>query len=592
MSTQNTRKAAAVPNKSTAYMMKRLVGNYLKPYLGLMKLAIVFMLIVAAMTAALAWLMQPVMDDVLGGDNVHLIMPFGFAIFLTFALRGIAAYVSSLIMAKVGHSIVADIQKDLFAHFLRLDLSFFHANPSGQLISRVVNDVNVVRAAVTDTLTGVGRSALTLVFLIGVMFYQDWKLAIAAFVIFPFAAGAVVFIGRRLRKVSRNIQHEFGNLTDRLSQIFQGVRQVQAYGMERAEVMRANTVIERVKSFNIKSIQVGNLSTPINELLIGIVAGAIIAYGGYQIHAGEMTTGQLVAFLTAFTMAYEPMKKLAKLNNSIQMGMGAAERIFTMLDVKPAIKDRRGSKPFTSRKPSITFSDVEFAYADTESKALNGISFVANAGKVTALVGPSGGGKSTIINLIPRFYEAQSGVIRIGRTPVDQLKLASLREHISLVSQDITIFDDTIATNIAYGRPDASREEIIEAARKAAADEFIQGFPNGYETQVGEDGVKLSGGQRQRIAIARALLRDAPILLLDEATSALDNESEKAVQEALEVLEKGRTTVVIAHRLSTVQNADQIIVLDEGTIAERGTHDELMKKKGLYKKMYQAGLKD
>lgn len=589
---QKITKSAASSNNSTSYMMKRLIRSYLIPYLGLMKLAVIFMLLVASTTAMLAWLMQPVIDDVFGGDKPHMIVPFGLTVFATFFVRGIATYISSLIMAKIGHSIVADIQKDLFAHFLKMDLAFFHANPSGQLISRVVNDVHVVRSAVTDALTGVGRSSLTLIFLVGVMFYQDWKLAIAGFIIFPFAAGAVVYIGKRLRTVSRSIQQEFGNLTDRLSQIFQGVRQVQAYGMENAESERANDVIDRVKRFNVKSIQIGNLSTPINEALIGIVASGIIIYGGFQIYAGNMTAGQLVAFLTAFTMAYEPMKKLAKLNNSIQMGMGAAERVFAMLDTKPSIKNKRGAKDLTARKPTIHFQDVEFAYENAQVKALRNVSFSAKAGKVTALVGPSGGGKSTIINLIPRFYDVTNGAVKIGKQDVKQIKLESLRGKISLVSQDITIFDDTIATNIAYGRIDATREEIIEAAKLAAADDFISAFPDGYETEVGEDGVKLSGGQRQRIAIARALLRDAPILLLDEATSALDNESELLVQEALDKLEKGRTTVVIAHRLSTVQNADQIIVLDEGAIAEQGTHAELMEKKGLYEKMYQAGLKD
>lgn len=592
MSNQNTTMTAATPNKSTSYLMKRLVRTYLWPHLGYMKLALVFMLVVAGATAALAWLMQPVIDDVLGGNKPGLIVPFGALVFLTFFIRGIATYISALIMAKVGHSIVADIQKDLFAHFLKLDLTFFHGNPSGQLISRVVNDVNVVRSAVTDTLAGVGKNLITLIFLIVVMFYQNLTLALSSFIILPFVVGAVIFIGRRLRQVSRNIQHEFGNLTDRLSQIFQGVRQVQAYGMEKAEADRANKVIERVMKLNIKSIQTGNLSTPVNETLIGLVAGAIIIYGGFQIHAGDMTTGQLVAFLTAFTMAYEPVKRLAKLNNTVQVGLGAAERVFHMLDTKPSIKDKRGAKPVNTKKPTITFDKVEFAYADTEGKALNGISFKAKAGKVTALVGPSGGGKSTVMNLIPRFYDAQGGSVSIGAQNVRDLKLESLRSHISLVSQDITIFDDTIAANIAYGRPDASREDIIKAAQQAAADDFISGFPEGYETQVGEDGVKLSGGQRQRIAIARALLRDAPILLLDEATSALDNESELAVQTALEALEKGRTTIVIAHRLSTVQNADQIIVLDMGQIIERGTHAELIAKKGLYEKMYQAGLKD
>ncbi len=573
-------------------MMKRLIKGYLKPYTYSMVLALFFMVIAAAMTALLAQLMQPILDEVLNGKNESYILPVGAAIFGTFFLRGISSYLYSIIMAKVGQSIVADIQKDLFSHFLTLDLSFFHDNPSGQLISRVVNDVHVVRAAVADSLTGFGKSFLTLIFLVAVMFYQDWRLSIAAFVIFPLAAAFVAYIGRKLRNVSGNIQQEFANLTDRLSQIFQGVRQVKAYGMEASENKRASDAIDRVKKLNIKSIRIGHMSTPVNELLIGMVAAGIIIYGGYQVSAGHMSAGQLVAFLAAFTMAYEPMKKLARLNNVVQMGLGAAERVFGMLDIKPSIKNKRGAKDLKARKPAVYFKDVEFQYDGSDNvKALDGISFEAESGKVTALVGPSGSGKTTIINLIPRFYDSTAGAVIVGTKNVRDLKVKSLREKVALVSQDITIFDDTIAANIAYGRPDSSQKSIEKAAKLAAADTFIKSFPEGYETLVGEDGVKLSGGQRQRISIARALLYDAPILLLDEATSALDNESEKDVQKALKTLEQGRTTIVIAHRLSTVQSAHQIIVLDKGKIVQKGTHAQLLKKGGAYKKMYQAGLK-
>lgn len=558
----------------------------------MMLVAVFFMAIAAVMTAAVAQLMQPILDEVLNGQNLDMITPVGFTVMGVFFLRGIATYIQALIMAKVGQSIVADIQKDLFAHFLTLDLSFFHDNPSGQLTSRVVNDVNVVRIAISDTLAGVGRNFLTLIFLIAVMFYQDWKLSIAAFTIFPFAAGFVAYLGKKLRQVSRSIQEEFGNLTDRLSQIFQGVRQVKAYNKEHFERERAGELINRVKKLNIKSARVGNLSTPVNEILVGIVAAGIITYGGYQVVEGSMTTGQLGAFLAAFIMAYEPMKKLAKLNNALQMGLGAAERVFDMLSIKPKIRNKRGAKDLITKKPAITFDKVSFQYESEKNiKALNNVSFKAESGKVTALVGPSGGGKSTIINLIPRFYDVTEGRVQIGSQNVKDIKLESLRKNIALVSQDITIFDDTIAANIAYGVPNISQEDIEKAAKLAAADEFIKGFPNGYQTLVGEDGAKLSGGQRQRISIARALLHDAPILLLDEATSALDNESEKLVQQALKELEKGRTTIVIAHRLSTVQNAHQIIVLNQGQIIEKGTHNELMKKKGLYTNMYEAGLK-
>lgn len=572
--------------------MKTLVHNYVGPYVGLMLLALVFMAVAAAMTALVAQLMQPILDEVLNGKNVNAIAPIGFAVFGVFVVRGIATYLHTIIMAKVGQSIVADIQKDLFSHFLTLDLSFFHDNPSGQLISRVVNDVQIVRGAISDSLAGVGKSLLTLIFLIAVMFYQDWKLSIAAFTIFPFASFFVAYIGKKLRQVSKNIQEEFGNLTDRLSQIFQGVRQVKAYGSEEFERVRAGQLIDRVKKLNIKSARVGNMSTPVNEVLVGIVAAGIITYGGYQVVEGAMTTGQLGAFLAAFIMAYEPMKKLARLNNTVQMGLGAAERIFGMLDTMPSIKNKRGAKPLNSKKPSISFNNVVFEYKkNSEVKALNGISFKAEPGKVTALVGPSGGGKTTIINLIPRFYDTTKGSVKIGSTNVKDLTLESLRHNVALVSQDVTIFDDTVAANIAYGDPSVSQDQIEKAAKLAAAHDFIMGFPEGYNTLVGEDGAKLSGGQRQRISIARALLHDAPILLLDEATSALDNESEKEVQKALKVLEKGRTTIVIAHRLSTVQEANQIIVLSEGKIVEQGSHKQLIRKNGLYKNMYEAGLK-
>ncbi len=318
----------------------------------------------------------------------------------------------------------------------------------------------------------------------------------------------------------------------------------------------------------------------------------MIVYGGYQVSENVMSPGQLASFIAAFTLAYEPMKKLARLNSSLQLGLGAIERVFEMMDRPPGVQQKEGALTLAAPKPEVVFTDVRFQYDGAETQALKGISFRAQPGKVTALVGPSGGGKSTIINLIPRFYDVTGGVVNVGGHDVRDLTLESLRKHIALVSQDITIFDNTVAANIAYGREGASTEEIERAAIAAAAHDFIKGFPEGYETIVGENGVKLSGGQRQRIAIARAILRDAPVLLLDEATSALDNESEQAVQKALEALEKGRTTIVIAHRLSTVRAADQIIVLDQGRIVETGTHEKLIVAGGLYAKMYQAGLRE
>jgi len=327
----------------------------------------------------------------------------------------------------------------------------------------------------------------------------------------------------------------------------------------------------------------------VNEVLVGFILFGVIVYGGHQAAQGEMTAGQLGAFLTAFIMAYEPMKKLARLNNAIQMGLGAAERIFQVLDETPNIQSKENAPALESANKDIVFTDAQFQYESAEDKAIKSLSFTAPAGKVTALVGPSGGGKTTILNLIPRFYDITGGVIAIGYQDIRDISIESLRASIALVSQDITIFDTTVYENIAYGKVGATQEEVEAAAKAAAAHDFILAMDQGYETQVGEEGVKLSGGQRQRISIARAILRNAPILLLDEATSALDNESEKAVQGALKALEKGRTTIVIAHRLSTIQDADQILVVNHGEITDRGTHDELLKNSILYTNMHKAG---
>ncbi len=575
----------------SAHTARKVAAVYVRPYTSQLIVALLLMAISAAMTAVLAQLMQPVLDDVLYGQKQDLILPVSLGVFATFLVRGVTTYLHTLSMNRIGQGIVADIQRDLFNHFVTLDLAFFHANPSGQLISRVVNDVNVMRMALVETMTGFGKSAFTLLFLFMLMLYQDWKLTLAACLVVPFVSIFLVKIGKRLRGVSGSIQDQMASLSDLLSQSFQGVRMVKAYGMEEHEKDKIGGAIANVRDLNIKSVHIRNLTTPVNETILGLIFSLIIVYGGYQVLAGATTAGGLASFLAAFTLAYEPMKKLARLNGNLQMGLGAADRVFEMMDLKPLIGSRSDAPDLKVSAPEILFENVIFTYEGECEAALRGVSFTAKPGKVTALVGPSGGGKSTIINLIPRFYDVSGGCIRIDGTDSREVTLASLRRHIALVSQDITIFNDTVYQNIRYGKPEATEQEIFAAAEAAAAHEFIIGFPNGYQTVVGEDGVKLSGGQRQRIAIARAILKDAPILLLDEATSALDNESEKLVQKALQALEMGRTTLVIAHRLTTVQAADQIVVLDRGEIVERGTHESLLQAEGLYAKMYRTGMK-
>ncbi len=576
----------------TVGLVKRLMGNYLFPYIYQVIAAVFFMAVSAAMTAMTAALMQPVLDDVLYNGKKDYIIPVALGFAGAFAVRGMATYLHTVMMNRIGHSIVADIQNQLFSHFLKLDLAFFYLHTSGELISRVINDVAVLRTAVTNTLTGFGKNLLTLLFLIGLMFVRDWKLTLAAFVVFPMLTVFVVYIGKRLRKVSRNIQSELGGLSGLLAQTFRGIRLVKAYRMEEYEKEKCANAVNKVRDLNIKSVKISSLATPVNEIIVGIIFAAIIIYGGYQVGEGHTTPGQLASFIAAFTLAYEPMKNLAKLNNTLQMGLGASERVFSMLDQQGKIHDKPDAITLNTNRAVISFDNVTFSYDGLENEALSGISFNAEPDKVLALVGPSGGGKSTLINLIPRFYDVASGSISINGVDIRDLTLDSLRRHIALVSQDITIFNDSVFENIRYGTPDASTQAVYDAAKAAAAHDFILELENGYDTLVGENGAKLSGGQKQRISIARAILCDAPILLLDEATSALDNESELFVQDALKALQKGRTTFIIAHRLSTVQDADQIFVLDCGKIVEKGTHRSLLDFGGLYAQMYKAGIKN
>lgn len=578
-------------DSSTQTLMRRLLKDYVRPYTRLLCWALFFMILSAAMTAAFAKLVEPVLDQVLVNGNRAMIVPVSVAVFVVFLISGLATYIHTLQMNKIGQSIVADIQRDLFRRFMGLDLRFFHDNPSGELVSRIVNDVNVLRATVSDGLTGIGKNLLTLILLMGLMFWQDPVLTGIVFIVFPVAAFAVGKVGKKLRAISRSMQEETATMTYTLGQIFQGIRQVKAYGREDYEAERAGKVIERVKKLSIKGTRVGTLTTPLNEALLGIALMSVIMYGGFHVTTGDLTAGELMSFITAFALSYEPIKRLSKLYNTIQQGMGAADRIFSMMDREADIQDIAGASTLKVSQPEIAFNDVCFDYNSGEP-ALEHVSVTIPSGKMTALVGPSGAGKTTIMNLIPRFYDVKSGQISIDGMDIRDVSLVSLRQQIAFVSQDITIFDDTVMANIAYGDTSATENDIIAAARLAAAHDFIMALPQGYNTVLGEDGVKLSGGQRQRLAIARAVLRNAPILLLDEATSALDNESERLIQASLNELQKGRTTLVIAHRLSTVQHADQIVVLEAGRVVETGTHQSLLSKGGLYSRMYAAGLNE
>ena len=570
---------------STAGLVGRLAREYIRPYANWVVLALAAMAVVAAATAFSAWLMEPVMNEIFLAHRKDLLFPVGGAVIATFVIKGLANYAQATLMSYVGQRIITDAQHGLYAHLTRLELAFFHNQPTGGLISRFTVDINMMRSAVSNALTGFGKDSLMLIGLIGVMFFQDWQLAIISFVVFPPAVFAIARLGKRIRKVTANTQAEMGELTTVLEQTFQGARVVKAYSMEEYEKRRVRGVAERIFRLVFKSARIRAMASPIMETLGGLAVAMVIFYGGLRVINGSVDAGSFFSFITALLMAYEPLKRLANLNASLQEGLAGTQRLFSLLDREPDITEAPGAKPLEVRGGGIRFDNVRFSYRE-DRPALRGMSLDVPAGKTVALVGPSGAGKSTILNLIPRFHDADAGAVSIDGHDVRGLTFDSLRGTIALVSQEITLFDDTIRANIAYGRQSASEDEIIQAARDAAADAFIRELPQGYDTLVGERGAHLSGGQRQRISIARAMLKDAPILLLDEATSALDTESERQVQAALRVLMQGRTTLVIAHRLSTVMDADLIHVVDRGKLAESGNHAELLARGGMYANLY------
>jgi len=586
MNSSDTQIVATKNESATTHsLVARLVHEYVRPHRGRLSLAVLCMAVVAGTTAANAYLMKPVFDDVfiLKDESMLLIIPI--TILLIAVIKGAATYGQAVLMSYIGQKIVATIQCGIFSHLMWADIAYFQKTATGKLISRFNNDANMLRAAVSNVLVGIAKDTLTLIFLVGLLFYHDWALALIAFVVFPIAVYPIVRIGQRMRKVSDNTQVQMGELTTLLDETFRGARHVRAYGMEKYEIDRAGSIIETIFQLVQKAARVRSATHPIMESLGGVAIAVIIFYGGSQVVAGSTTPGTFASFIAALLMAYPAMKNLANLNANLQEGLAAAQRIFTLIDADPSIQNKADAKQLGSIRGEVKFEDVRFSYEKNRT-ALSSINLDIPAGSTVALVGPSGAGKSTILNLIPRFYDSDDGQILVDGENLRNVTVSSLRANIALVSQDITLFDDTVRSNIAYGKLDASDDEIIAAATAAEAHEFITGLASGYDTHVGGRGLKLSGGQRQRIAIARAMLKNAPILLLDEATSALDTETERQVQSALENLTDGRTTIVIAHRLSTVMAADTIYVMDSGLIVEQGTHAELLARGGAYARLY------
>lgn len=569
----------------------RLWDDHLRHYKRWLVFAIGCMIVFSAVTSAQAFLVKPALDEVFFNKNRSMLVLIPLAVVVLSLIKAATGYGEAFFMGRVGQRIIADLQKRLFGHMMKADLGYFLERGSGPLISGLTYDTQQLRAAVSTAVAGFARDLFQIIGLTGLMFYHDWRLACLAIIGIPFASWTIVYIGRRMRKVAGQSQAQMAKLMARLEQTFQGVRQVKADNRENDEADFANGLIEKLYRLNYKAIRVQAISSPTTEVIGGVAIACIIGYGGWQVIDSNMTPGTFFSFITAMLLVYRPLKALAKLNTQVQEGLAAADRIYTVLDHEPVVKDVSGAKPLETKGGAMRFERVAFGYRPSKPTIQN-FDLDIPAGHTVALVGASGAGKSTILNLILRFYDVDQGAILIDGQNIREVTLSTLRGAIALVSQDVDLFDETVRANISYGRRGADDDAIVEAAKAAAAHEFISALPDGYDTIIGPSGLTLSGGQRQRLGIARAMIKNAPILLLDEATSALDSEAEQTIQLALNRLMRNRTTVVIAHRLSTIVRADMIAVIDQGRIVEKGNHQTLLDAGGIYARLYERQFAD
>lgn len=566
---------------------ERMLRAYLQPYWKMIAVGMAANILIAASSGAMPWLLQQMIDGVFEQKNRDLLVVIPIAIGGIMIVRSILTYGSDLLLGLAGQRSMADLQRDLFSGLVHSDLGFVLQRHTGEYISAFVNDARRMRDSLNLVIVNVARHILTVIAMIGFIFYIDWFLA-SVFIVFVLPISLVVIrsLSKTTRKAAKKELAEIGNFSTFIADTLRGVRIVKAYVQEGSQIAQADTLIDRILRFYRRALHAHSASSPVIEMLAGVVIAGIVFYTGSQSLTGAITTGEFVAFTAAIMIAYQPLRNLAKLQVKLNEGVAAGERIFDILDRPRAIDDRPDAAPLVVKGGAIAFENVTFSYINRNIPAVKDVSIDIAPGQTVALVGASGAGKSTLFNLIPRFFDADSGSIRIDGQDIRGVTLASLRAATALVTQDPFLFDETIAHNIAYGRPDAERQAVEDAAKAANAHDFIAALPEGYDTLAGENGVLLSGGQKQRITIARAILKNAPILLLDEATSSLDTESEMLVQAALTALMQERTTLVIAHRLSTIVNADRIHVLNEGAIVESGTHAELLAAGNIYADLF------